>query len=101
MAATQAAAVRQLQRNRQIIHILQQRRGPQLRIFRDRSNPFELYNDDNFRYRYRLSKPTVIEIIEMLRPDLERPTQRNHALPVHLQVLTTLRVFAVGKCDGF
>ena len=69
---------------------------PQLRVFKDYQNPFELYDDDSFRNWYRLSKPTAVFVIDMLRDDLQRATKRNHAIPVHVQVLTTLRFYAVG-----
>ena len=34
----------------------------------------------------------------MLGGDLRRDTDWNDALPVHVQVLNTLRFYAVGKC---
>ncbi|XP_063971447.1 putative nuclease HARBI1 [Lytechinus pictus] len=67
-------------------------RGP-----RDLKDPFELYDEEAFRIRYRFSKESVIYIIDMLEADLTRNTDRNNPLPVSLQVLTVLRFYAVGS----
>nr|XP_054761456.1 uncharacterized protein LOC129267859 [Lytechinus pictus] len=67
------------------------------RGLRDARNPLESYEDGPFRDRYRLSKETVIYIINMLEAELKRDTQRNDPLPVYLQVLTALRFHAVGS----
>ncbi|XP_063966632.1 putative nuclease HARBI1 [Lytechinus pictus] len=67
------------------------------RGLQDRMNPFELYVDEAFRMRYRLSKETALHLINMLEGDLRRNTERNEPLPVFLQVLTTLRFYAVGS----
>nr|XP_054768617.1 putative nuclease HARBI1 [Lytechinus pictus] len=67
------------------------------RGLRDARNPSESYEDGPFRDRYRLSKETVIYIINMLEAELKRDTQRNDPLPVYLQVLTALRFHAVGS----
>ncbi|XP_063958562.1 putative nuclease HARBI1 [Lytechinus pictus] len=67
------------------------------RGLRDARNPSESYEDGPFQDRYRLSKETVIYIINMLEAELKRDTQRNDPLPVYLQVLTALRFHAVGS----
>ncbi len=41
-------------------------RLPIERIFRDRSNPFDIYNDKDFRYRYRLTRQSVLLLTDML-----------------------------------
>ncbi|XP_063953500.1 uncharacterized protein LOC135157488 [Lytechinus pictus] len=64
------------------------------RGLRDARNPLESYEDGPFRDRYRLSKETVIYIINMLEAELKRDTQRNDPLPVYLKVLTALRFYA-------
>lgn len=67
------------------------------RIFRDRQNPFEYYDDIDFRNRFRFTKPAAMVIIEMLRDEVQHPTARNHAVPAHLQILAVLRFFATGS----
>ena len=84
--------LRDIERNREILQHDRPVRGP-----RDRSNPFEMYNDEEFRARYRFTKQTTVGIIDMLEGDLRRDTQRNAALPAMLQVLTALRFYAVGE----
>ena len=88
--AAQLDVLRRLQEIRALI--ARPRRG-----LVDRKDPFELYCQASFRDRYRLSKETVLELCGRLEPDLTRHTNRSQSLPVHLQVLTALRFFAVGK----
>ena len=83
--ADTARAVRQIQSNR-----------PQ-RVYRDRSNPFEDLNETKFRERYRMTKETARDLIDILAPDIQRDTARGHALPPYLTVLTALRFYATGK----
>ena len=44
-----------------------------------------------------MSKETVLYLTEELKGQIERKTQRNFAVPPHLQLLTALRFYAVGK----
>ena len=66
------------------------------RVFRDRSNPIELYNDEEFKCRFRLRKDSVTTIIDLVEMELQRPTYRNHAVPPVLQVCACLRFLATG-----
>ena len=82
------------------------RRGPD-RILYDHQNPLERYPPSQFRDRYRFWPDTVVYFCHILAPRLERPTERSNALPVILQVCTTLRFLACGSfllttgdCDG-
>ena len=47
--------------------------------------------------RYRFSRDSIQYITDTLAPDLERPTERNHALKPQEQVLVALRFFASGS----
>ena len=47
--------------------------------------------------RYRFSRDSIQYITDTLAPDLERPTERNHALKPKEQVLVALRFFASGS----
>ena len=102
-------AVHQLLRLQRMLH-LQHDIGLQInrnevprprRGLEDRGNPLEVYGDGQFRQRYRLSKPTVIHLCDVLKADLQHPTCRSNAVPVHLQVLTALRFYACGKYPYF
>uniref|UniRef100_A0A8W8HXN7 EGF-like domain-containing protein n=1 Tax=Magallana gigas TaxID=29159 RepID=A0A8W8HXN7_MAGGI len=66
------------------------------RIFRDRQNPLDAYNDLEIIQRYRLDRQSIISIIDLIKDRLERPTQRSVSLPVSLQVFATLRFLGSG-----
>lgn len=66
------------------------------RIFRDHQNPLDFMPDDDIHRKYRLPRRNIIQLCDTVSRDLNHRTQRNHALPVSLQVLTALRFYAVG-----
>lgn len=66
------------------------------RIFRDRQNPLDVYDDLEIIQRYRLDRQSIISIIDLIKDRLERPTQRSVSLPVSLQVFATLRFLGSG-----
>nr|XP_034309603.1 putative nuclease HARBI1 [Crassostrea gigas] len=66
------------------------------RIFRDRQNPLDAYNDLVIIQRYRLDRQSIISIIDLVKDRLERPTQRSVSLPVSLQVFATFRFLGSG-----
>ena len=72
-----------------------QRRRP--RIFRDRTNPLDVYDDVDILLRFRMTRETIFEVIDLVRADLEHPTERNHAIPATLQTLCALRYYATGN----
>lgn len=83
--------------------VLNQRRNPRPRIFRDRTKALEIMDDEELLMRYRLPRHCILELCDLLKPDLERPTSRSHALLVSTQVLTALRFYATGsfqRVDG-
>ena len=61
--------------------------GDNLTHLRDRSNPFENYDDREFRQRYRFTKETAHELINAVKDRLEKPTQRNNPLPPSLGMI--------------
>ncbi|XP_064605835.1 putative nuclease HARBI1 [Liolophura sinensis] len=67
------------------------------RVFRDRTHPLDVLNDGDVVARYRLDRRSILQVVDFLTPALERPTNRNHAIPVVLQVLTALRYYASGS----
>lgn len=66
------------------------------RVFRDRINPLDKYNDVDMYRKYRFTRLGVIHIIDLIAASLEHPTKRNHALPGYLQVMVGLRFYATG-----
>ena len=73
------------------------------RVIRDRSNPFEEFDDGEFFDRFRLSKASVQCLLEMIKSDLEYTSLRNNFIPPILKLLTALRFFATGnfqRTDG-
>jgi hypothetical protein len=50
-------------------------------IFRDRTNPLEIYDDLELIERLRFDRRTILQITQLLQDDLERSTLRNTAIP--------------------
>ena len=50
-------------------------------IFRDRTNPLEIYDDLELIERLRFDRRTILQITQLLQDDLESPTLRNTAIP--------------------
>ncbi|KAF5308421.1 hypothetical protein FQR65_LT18156 [Abscondita terminalis] len=62
----------------------------------DRNNYFDEMDNTTFFRRFRLSKPTVLELVGQIEEHLEFPDDRNNALSPINQVLTCLRCYATG-----
>ena len=75
-------------------HGRQHQRAP--RVFRDRVNPLEEYDEEHFIRRFRVSKDTLNDLLGLLRLDLEHPPRRSNALPAVLQLACAMRFFACG-----
>ena len=73
---------------------LRERKGEK-KIGRDQTDLLA-HDDDWLMSRFRLPWAILLELCAELGPALERETARNHALPVPLQVLTTLGFLATG-----
>lgn len=63
----------------------------------NRCKPLELYGREEFRQRYRLSKECFTGLVEELLPDLERSTNRSHALKPDDMLSSALRFYATGS----
>ncbi|XP_033753051.1 putative nuclease HARBI1 [Pecten maximus] len=73
------------------------------RVFQERKDPLQLYEDKDLIARYRMNAFGIRFVSRMLRPYLESPTDRNHALSVTVKVAIGLRFLATGKmqlCNG-
>ncbi|XP_066931127.1 putative nuclease HARBI1 [Clytia hemisphaerica] len=73
-----------------------QRRRPRTYRLKDfmHNNTF---SDEDIRMRFRFSRQGIVFLTNLLRQDLQRPTQRNHALSVESQVLISLKFLACGS----
>ncbi|XP_050028688.1 putative nuclease HARBI1 [Dermacentor andersoni] len=68
---------------------------PLQRNLRDRQNPMEVFNDQEFLARYRFSKAAVLELLSML-PLHQNTDGRGCPVPLLLQLLVTLRFDGAG-----
>jgi hypothetical protein len=62
------------------------------RIFRDRTNPLEIY-DLELIERFRFDRRTILQITQLLQDDLDSSTFRNKAIPPLIKILISLRLF--------
>ena len=76
--------------NRHNVHVRR------VRHLRDRFNPLEEYDDEDFRLRFRLRKDSVSDLANILDKDLKHQTRRGLALTPMQQVLIALRFYATG-----
>ncbi|XP_072168617.1 putative nuclease HARBI1 [Diadema setosum] len=67
------------------------------RVFRDRLNPLDHYDDSEMLKNYRFSREGVLRIIDIVKDDLQKPTNRSHALDPSIQVLCALGYYAKGE----
>ncbi len=89
-----------------IVHLLDldvqyRRQFRRNRVIRDRTNPLDVYNDNEVFERYRFSRVRIFELEEDLRVDLEHQSQRNSALSPLFQLLVALRYYASGYFHNF
>lgn len=66
------------------------------RVFRDRRNPLDFFDDDKVYERYRFTREGIMHITDIVAPDIEHDTVRNHALLPYQQVLIALQYYATG-----
>lgn len=66
------------------------------RIFKNRSHPFESFDDAEFKNRFRFNKTSVMEILHKIGKNIEPRTRRNRAIDARLQILLALRFYATG-----
>ena len=62
----------------------------------DRENPLEVLPEVEVYRRYRFRPDTILYIVQLIYPFLERQTARSSALPPLFQVLSCLRFLATG-----
>ncbi|KAG1704728.1 putative nuclease HARBI1 [Nymphon striatum] len=59
-----------------------------------RHNPIDIFNDDDLVRRYRFSLKGIMFITDLIVPEIEHPTRRNHALLPYQQVVMALKYYA-------
>ena len=64
----------------------EERKERRPRIFRDRNNPIDYMADIELIERYRMPRIKILEVVDLVRKDIESPTFRSHAIPAILQV---------------
>ena len=57
---------------------LQRRDIRKQRVFRDRQNPLDYLTDGEIRERYRLSRLCLLQLVELVSYDSEKPTYLTH-----------------------
>ena len=67
------------------------------RVFRDRINPIDVYNDIEFIARYRVTKYMFVQLQEKVVTFLHRSTIRSHSIPAPTQLAVTLQFLATGS----
>ena len=67
------------------------------RVCRDKSNPFEIHKNDEFKQRFRFHKHTVHLLLQLIISDLDIGSTRNQYIPPVLQITAALRFYATGN----
>lgn len=62
-------------------------------------NPFDVYDDAQFKKRYRMRKEIVTRLVDLLRNRLQSNSNRGRPISQDLQVLATLRYLAKGAYE--
>ena len=65
------------------------------RVFRDRSDPLDLYDDLELVQHFHFSRSAILKITELIQ-DYLNCTKRSHAAHPHVQVCVALQFFAPG-----
>ena len=66
------------------------------RIFRDRTNPLEIYDDVEHYAKFRFTRVHILSIVDDVREAIEYTTTRQGSLSALLQVFIALRFYATG-----
>lgn len=67
------------------------------RIIRDRSNPLEVYDEEQFKRRYHLAKGTVIFVLNKIHEYISQEVIRGSPIPALHQLLVALSFFSTGS----
>ncbi|XP_053299052.1 putative nuclease HARBI1 [Pleuronectes platessa] len=78
-----------------VVHRHHRRRYRQ-RVYVERIDPLQKYTNEELYARFCFGRADIQYIVDLLRPNLQRRTQRSHGLSVEEQVLIALRFYAYG-----
>lgn len=68
------------------------------RYIRDNQNPFEFYNEWEFKRRFRFTKDSVMfGILPLIEEGLSKINNRGLPIPIVLQLLISLRFYATAS----
>lgn len=67
------------------------------KLLRNRSNPFEIFDDFDFKARFRFNKVTVMALLHKFGHHLEPLNRRNRPISSINQLLIALRFYATGS----
>ena len=67
------------------------------RVFRDRLHPYDECDDVDLLKRYRMPRPVLMQVVDLLHDDVAHPTKRSHAVSASLQVLVAIQYYATGS----
>ena len=66
------------------------------RVFRDRRNPLDSYNDIEFISLYRITRVIFFQLHDKILESLHRSTVRSHSIPTTTQLAVALQFMATG-----
>ncbi|KAJ8913903.1 hypothetical protein NQ315_005700 [Exocentrus adspersus] len=81
--------------NELLVDIFQNRRRE--KRIRERVNHMDYWDEDDFFIRFRLTKDSVRQLLDLILERLQTPTDQNAAVTAISQLLLTLRYFATGS----
>jgi hypothetical protein len=61
------------------------------RVFRDRTHPLDMDDDNEIVGRYRLPRELIMVLCDQIGPDIKPVSNRNHTIPAILQIFCALR----------
>ena len=61
------------------------------KVYKYRNHPMQIYTDQNFRVKYRLSKKVASELINLLTTQPQNNSKQGGRIPFDIQVLIALR----------
>ena len=67
------------------------------RVFRDRLNALDVYDEIEYISRYRVTRDILIQLEEKVSTFLHRSTIRSHAIPAATQLAVSLQLLATGS----
>lgn len=82
--------------NRVVYDLVLRRNLRRDRIFRDRTNPFDVYDDVDLYSRFRFRRADILDLCNVIEDDIDHPFQRKGSLTPLMQLMIALRFYASG-----